>query len=263
MAVILTIACNDKGQKGIISTVEPDNSVPFINYKILHSFPHDTAAFTEGLLFHEGHLFESTGHTNAYPESRSLFGEVDLQTGRINTKAEIDKKKYFGEGICFLKGKWYQLTDSTRIGFIYEAKTFKKLGEFHYQGEGWGLTTDGSYLIMSNGTSNIAYHEPSTFRLVKTLGVTDNNGPVNNINELEWINGFIYANRWLTDDVLKINPNDGRVSGKLNFAALLAEARSKYAGSAEINGIAYDSLANRIFVTGKKWPVIFEITFAH
>ena len=159
--------------------------------------------------------------------------------------------------------KVYQLTYTNKIGFIYNAKTYKKLGEFHYKGEGWGMTTDGSYLIMSDGSSNISYLDPLTFKAIKILGVTDNNGLVSNINELELINGFIYANQWLTGYILKIDTSSGKVVGKLDLSSLKSIAVSKYPGSLEMNGIAYDAVANKIYITGKLWPNIYEIKFSH
>jgi glutaminyl-peptide cyclotransferase len=241
-----------------------NNEPPLINYSVIRAYPHDTTSFTEGLLVHDGDLYESTGYTEEYPNSRSLFGTVDLKTGKIQPKVEIDKKKYFGEGIVFLDGKVYQLTYKTKIGFVYDAKTFKKIGEFTFpSSEGWGMTTDGKYLIMSDGTSNINYLDPNNFKLVKTLAVTDNNGPVDSINELELIHGFIYANRYTTNYILKIDPSSGKVVGKLDLSSLDNEAKNKYPESLQLNGIAYDSAAKKIYVTGKLWPNIYEIQFGN
>src|SRR6202011_1649106 len=168
------------------------------------------------------------------------------KTGKINPKAELDRTKFFGEGICFLHDKVYQLTWKTKIGFIYDAKTFKKIGEFTIPvKEGWGMTTDGTNLIMSDGSSNISYVDPVTFRLVKVVGVTDNNGPISNINELELINGFLYANQWQTNYILKIDPSSGKVVGRMNLESLDNEARNKYPGAEVLNGIAYDSTTGK------------------
>jgi glutaminyl-peptide cyclotransferase len=259
----LLVSCNNNTVTSTAVVNAKDDNPPIIAYSVVNAFPHDTTAFTEGLLIHDGVLFESTGHTDSYRSSNSLFGRVDLHTGRIDTKVEIDKNKYFGEGIVFLKGKVYQLTDTTNIGFIYDAKTYKKLGEFHYDGDGWGLTTGGSYIIMSNGSSNIYYRDPLTFKIIKTLVVTDNNGPVSNLNELELINGFLYANQWLTDNILKIDTSNGRVVGKLDLSPLKAESKSTYLFAQETNGIAYDSVSKKIYVTGKLWPTIYEIKLAN
>jgi len=234
-----------------------------IPYTVVRSFPHDTTSFTEGLLVHDGKLFESTGHTNSYPFSRSLFGIVDPNTGKIDVKAEIDRNRYFGEGITFLRNKVYQLTDTTRIGFIFDARTYKPLGEFHYAGDGWALTTNGTYLIMSNGSGTLLYRDPATFDPVKKLMVTADDVPVDSLNELELIHGYIYANKWLTNYILKIDTATGRVVGKLDLSSLSEDAALRYPGSAEMNGIAYDSVQNKIYVTGKLWPTIYEIKFDH
>jgi glutaminyl-peptide cyclotransferase len=261
---IFSTACNNPAEKSkSANEIQSDPSPVNINYKVVNAFPHDTTAYTEGFLFHKGFLYEATGHTNSYPSSRSLFGIVNLSNGRIDKKVEIDKNRYFGEGIAFLNNKIFQLTDTTRIGFIYDEKTFKKIGSFNYVGEGWGLTTNGSYLLMSNGSSNIYFRDPLTFNVVKTLEVRDNNGPVQNINELELINACIYANQWLTDYILKIDSSTGAVIGRLDLSRLKNESKSKYPFSEETNGIAYDSIANKIYVTGKLWPNIYEIQFDH
>jgi glutamine cyclotransferase len=262
--IFLSAACHIKqeSEEKPTDTTE-DNSPENISFKIVRAYPHDTTSYTEGFLFYKGVLFESTGHTSSYSSSRSAFGPVDLKNGRIELKAEIDKKKYFGEGIAFLKNRIYQLTDTTHIGFVYNAETFKKMGTFTYDGDGWGLTTNGNYLIMSNGSSNLYYRDPSTFKIIKTLDVTDNNGPVQNINELEMINGYIYANQWLTDNILKIDTTTGKVVGKLDLSSLKTDAKTKYPSSEETNGIAYDSVTNKIYVTGKLWPLMYEIQFKH
>ena len=285
LAIGLLAGCNNANKDATTTTTAADNAPPTLNYTVVKTYPHDTSAYTEGFLFHDGQLFESTGTEAAsMPGRRSLFGTVDLTTGRITPKAELDRNKYFGEGIVFLHDKLYQLTYTTKIGFIYDAKTFKKLGEFTFPSkEGWGMTTDGKYLIMSDGTSNINYfdtdsthpeqvkiiYDDSTtttktlpsFRLMRVLGVTDNNGPVSNINELEMIKGFLYSNQWLTNYILKIDPETGKVVGRLNMDTLVADARNKYAEAESLNGIAYDSTTGKIYVTGKLWPTVYEIKF--
>ena len=254
-------ACTGSGSKETAST-EPDNTPPIINYTTVNAFPHDTTSFTEGFLFHDGQLYESTGYDSEFASTRSLFGIVDLKTGKIQPKVEIDKTKYFGEGIVFLNGKVYQLTYKTKVGFVYDAKTFKKIGEFTFPSvEGWGMTTDGNYLIMSDGTSNISYLDPNNFKLIKILGVSDNNGPVASINELEYINGYIYANLYGTNYIAKIDPASGKIIGKLDLSSLANEAKTKYPDALEMNGIAYDSIAKKVFITGKMWPNIYEIKF--
>lgn len=264
LILCLLAACtNNPSQDTPAAGKGMENSTPpVINYSVTAVLPHDTTSFTEGLLFHEGQLFESTGTEPDMPVSRrSLFGMVDRSTGKISPKAELDRNKFFGEGIAFVNDKVYQLTWQTKTGFIYDAKTFKKLGEFSYNTEGWGMTTDGKSLIMSDGTSNINFIDPVTFRLQRILGVSDNNGPVGNINELELINGFLYANQWQTNYILKIDLSTGKVVGKLDLTSLVTEARNKYPESDSLNGIAYDSATGKVYVTGKLWPNIYEIKF--
>ena len=264
VGIVFVFACQNNTRSKESEEIYPSSDQPVsIEFKVLNIFPHDTASYTEGFLFHQGQLFESTGHTNSFPSSRSLFGVVDLKNGHIDTKVEIDKNKYFGEGIVFLKRRVYQLTDTTHIGFIYDDKTYKKLGNFYYEGEGWGLATNGSYILMSNGTSTIFYRDPSSFRIVKSLGVSDNNGPVQNLNELELINGYLYANQWLSDYILKIDTITGKVVGRLDLSRLKTESKMKNPFSEETNGIAYDPYKNKVYVTGKRWPAIYEIQFDH
>jgi glutaminyl-peptide cyclotransferase len=231
-----------------------------INYVFKNSYPHDTNSFTEGFLIHNGKLYESTGATRELPQTRSLFGIVDLKTGKIDTKAELDKKKYFGEGISFLNGKVFQLTYQTKVGFIYDAITFKKIREFTFPSkEGWGLTNDGINLIMSDGTNILTYIDPATLQVIKTLSVTENSCIKENLNEVEYIKGYIYANIWTTNTIVKIDSKSGKVVGKLDLSSLSSEAGNIYSGSLEMNGIAYDSIADKVFITGKLWPKIYEI----
>lgn len=261
-AVLLT-SCHANNNK-----VEPAtstiNETKSIAWSIVNSYPHDVSSFTEGFLVYKGELYESTGASEDFPQTRSLFGQVNLSTGKINIKVEIDKKKYFGEGISFLNGKVFQLTYKTKVGFVYDAATFKKLGEFTFPSqEGWGLTTDGKNLIMSDGTNTLTYLNPGSFQVVKTTEVSENGYVKDYLNELEMINGFIYANIWTTNTIVKIDPHNGKVVGKLDLSNLAADAKGIYNGSLEMNGIAYDSIANKIYVTGKMWPKIYEIKFDH
>jgi len=262
-AIVILAACNSNNSDTSATTPEPiDNNTPTtLNYTVVNAYPHDTTAYTEGFLVHDGQLYESTGHTDQVPSSQSLFGIVDIKTGRIQTKVHLDDKKYFGEGITFLDGKVYQLTLDTKICFVYDAKTFQKLDEFTLNSVGWGMTTDGTYLIRSDGSSNINYHDPDNFKLIKVLGVTDNNGPLAMINELEYINGFIYANVYETNYIVKIDPSNGKVLAKADFTSLRDQQKLKYPDIDVFNGIAYDSTTKKIYITGKLWPNIFEIKF--
>jgi glutaminyl-peptide cyclotransferase len=240
-------------------TPEAVSLTPTLGYTMGKVYPHDTTAFTEGLLMHEGALYESTGATSELPQTRSLFGEVDLKTGKITTKAELDRNRYFGEGIVFLNGKVYQLTYRTKVGFVYDAKNFKPLGQFTFpSAEGWGMTTDGRYLIMSDGTNTLTFLDPENYATVKQLKINDENGPVNNINELEYVKGEIYANIYTTNRIIRID-STGKVTGRLELDALANEARNRYYGSLQMNGIAYDPSTGSLLVTGKMWPYIFEV----
>jgi len=239
-----------------------DKTIPVIDYVYVNSYPHDITSFTEGLLIHNGSLFESTGAEKGLSQTKSLFGIVDLKTGTIDTKAEIDKVKYFGEGITFLNGKIFQLTYKTKIGFVYDAISFEKIKEFTFPSdEGWGLTTDGKSLIMSDGTNILTCLDPDTFQVIKTIPVTADGYRINRLklNELEYINGFVFANIWPTTTIAKIDLTDGKIIGRLNLDSLANEARRINPRSFEMNGIAYDSITNSFFVTGKLWPKIYEI----
>jgi glutamine cyclotransferase len=262
---ILSIsACNNNDSNSSGTAASGKNNTPVINYGVTATWPHDTTSYTEGLLIHNGELYESTGYDSAFASTRSLFGTVDLKTGKINVRAELDKHKYFGEGIIFLRDKIYQLTYRTKIGFIYDTSTFKKIGEFTFpMEEGWGMTTDGTSLIMSDGTSTITWLNGIDFKTVKTIRVTDENGPVENINELEYIRGFIYANVYQQNYIIKIDPGSGNVMGKINLSSLAEEAKQRYPAAQQLNGIAFDSTSNKIYVTGKLWPNIYEISFSH
>lgn len=258
---IFLMGCNDDANNGGGNTAQP---IPLINYAVKNTYPHDTTSFTEGLLVHDGLIYESTGSPGNMLQTRSLFGNIDLATGRINIKAELDREKYFGEGIAFLNGKIYQLTYQDKKGFIYDANTFKKLGEFGLpSAEGWGMTTDGSYLIMSDGSSVITYIDPADFTTIKTINVRNEMGPVTKINELEFIHQFIYANVYETNTIVKIDTSTGKVAARLELGSLANEAKSRYRGSMEMNGIAYDSVLRKIYVTGKMWPTLYEIDFPH
>jgi glutamine cyclotransferase len=258
-------ACNNNNDAPVKPTLSsPPAVVPLINYSSVQTFPHDTTLFTEGLVFYNNNLYESTGAPEEIPYTRSLIIVHDLQTGKFEKKVEIDRKKYFGEGIVFLKDKLYQLTYKNQLGFIYDAKTFKQTGTFTYSNaEGWSLTTDGTYLIMSDGTDKLTFLDPKNLKPVKTLAVTENNAPLTNINELEFIKGFVYANVWTTNYIVKIDTTNGKVIGKLDLSSLALEAKNKNPHADYLNGIAYDSVSDKIYVTGKLYANIYEINFAH
>ncbi len=267
-SLVFLAACN--GDK------TPDNSAqatvdspaaagaPKISYAVVAKYPHDISLFTEGFVFYDGQLYESTGSPEDRSETRSLIGAQDFSTGKLAVKAEIDRGKYFGEGITFLNGKLYQLTYKNQMGFIYDAKTFKQTGTFSYaNAEGWSLTTDGTNLIMSDGSSRLTYIDPADMKPVKSLDVTQDGAPLDQLNELEYINGYIYANVWLTDKIVKIDPATGKVAGYLDLSSLSYEARNGNPQGDVLNGIAYNPATDKIYVTGKLWPSIYEIRFAH
>src|ERR1700712_2420898 len=216
--IALITACRDSSHSSENSgtTQEPavSNETTAINYTILNILPHDKDSYTEGFLVHNGKLFESSGAPEGNDKTRSIVGIVDPGSGNIQVKVELDRKTYFGEGITILGNKLYQLTWTNKKGFIYDLKTFKKIGEFTFPSkEGWGMTTDGSSLIMSDGSSNLTYLDPVTFKTIRIVGVTDVNGPVGNINELEFVNGKILANLYQTPYIIRIDPNSGKVMG--------------------------------------------------
>ncbi|MDQ3192242.1 MAG: glutaminyl-peptide cyclotransferase [Bacteroidota bacterium] len=234
-------------------------AVPFVNWVYIKSHYHDTTSFTEGFLFYKGELYESTGSPKDLPQTKSLLGLVDLNTGKIDVKVELDRK-LFGEGIAVLNEKIFWLTYKTKTGLVYDLKTYEKIEEFILPTkEGWGLTTDGKSLIMSDGTNKLTYLDPETFDVIKEISVKENNYEKDNLNELEFINGYIYANVWTTRTIVKIDPESAQVVGILDLSALVEEANDSYQNSLEMNGIAYDSVSNSVFITGKLWPNIFEI----
>ena len=226
--------------------------VPKYGYQIVNIYPHDSNAFTQGLILVDGKLLESTGQ-----EGTSSVRRVELDTGRVLKKVDVPIP-YFAEGLTVLNGKVYQLTWQHQLGFIYDLQSLEKVGQFNYEGEGWGLTTDGHSLIMSDGSNRLRYLDPATFRVTKTLNVLDAGMPVEQLNELEFIQGEIYANIWHDQRIAVIDPQTGRVKAWIDLSNLMPEGELQEP-EAVLNGIAYDQANNRIFVTGKLWPRLFEI----
>jgi glutamine cyclotransferase len=264
LLILLLNSCTDRSTNSGSETSESTAATPIINYAVTNYFAHDTSLFTEGFLFHNGKLFESTGSPKELPQTKSVIGITDLVTGKFDVKIEINKSKYFGEGIVFFKNKLYQLTYTNQIGFIYDGKTFKETGQFKYSNtEGWGLTTDGTSLIMSDGTSKLTYLDPAKLTALKTLEVTEQGYPIDKLNELEFIKGFLYANIWTSDIIVKIDPSSGNIVGKLDMSSLTNEAKRINPNAEVLNGIAYDSTTDKIYVTGKLWPNIYQIQFSH
>lgn len=267
IAVTLGTACNNSSPDTSADQQadQVTNTAPMaLAYSIVNILPHDSTAFTQGLYWYEGKLYEGTGAPEPYRYTSSLR-VLDPATGKIEKKLE-QGKDFFGEGITIHNNKLYQLTWQNRKVFVYDPQTFKKTAEFDWNGEGWGITSDGEKLLISDGSNNISVTNPETMRVEKIIGVYDNNGPVGRINELEYIDGYLYANQWETDYILKIDLSDGKVVGRADFSGLLARNTKenvqleKYRqGSAVLNGIAYDSTSKNLYITGKLWPNIFEI----
>jgi glutamine cyclotransferase len=224
---------------------------PVRGYEVVNVFPHDREAFTQGLVYRDGVLYESTGL-----KGRSSLRKVQLETGKVLQQIRLDSR-YFAEGLTDWGNRLVQLTWETNIGFVYDLASFKQTGTFAYAGEGWGLTHDGTRLIMSDGTPTLRFLDPATFRVVGSLQVKDGALPVEDLNELEYVEGEIYANVWTTDRIAVISPSTGLVSRWINLAGLLPAAQTT--GDAVLNGIAYDAAGKRLFVTGKLWPRLFEI----
>ena len=246
--------CNGSasGDRPKVETPVNNAVVPKYGYQIVNIWPHDSNAFTQGLILVDGKLLESTGQ-----EGSSSLRRIELETGKILKKVDVPMP-YFAEGIAVLNGKIYQLTWQHQLGFIYDLQSFKLLGEFKYQGEGWGLTTDGTSLIMSDGSNRIRFIDPSNFRVTKTINVVDGTTPVGALNELEFVQGEIYANIWHDDRIAVVDPQNGRLKAWIDLTGLMP-AEDLQDEEAVLNGIAYDQSSNRLFVTGKLWPRVFEI----
>lgn len=267
-ATVLLYACgensqekNDAGNEGQSAIPEPAS----INYAVLNSFPHDTAAFTQGLEVFKGGFLESTG----LPK-RSSLRIVDIKKGTITQKIK-NADDVFAEGVTVFNDTIYQLSWQNHLVFMYQSKDLKPIGSLPWSGEGWGITHDSKHLIISEGSDKLYFVEPGTLKLNKVISVVDNFGAVNNLNELEMIEGYVYANRWQYDYILKIDPANGHVVGRMNFQDFLkknSKSDLSYltkAGStamesgAVLNGIAYDSMSKKMYITGKLWPEVFEV----
>ena len=260
--IISLSACNGSGTADKPGDSDPDVqklATQNIPYTITAQYPHDTSAFTEGLQIYNGKMYEGTGM-----ETESTLRITDIKTGKVEKKHFYTDPTIFGEGIQVFKGKIYQLTWKNHIVFVYDEKNIAQpVKTMKWPYEGWGMTNNGTDLIISDGTANIYFVNPDDFRIKTTIAVNDNSGPVINLNELEYINGFIYANVYGSDFIVKIDPVSGHVEGKITldgvaekyFPTQIVPGRTDV-----LNGIAYDSAAKKIYVTGKRWPLMFEIT---
>ena len=221
-------------------------------YEVVATWPHDRGAFTQGLVFCNGSFLESTGLNG-----ESSLREVDIKTGRALKQVALSRE-FFAEGLAVVGDKAFQLTWQNQKAFSYSADTFQRLGEFSYEGEGWGLTSDGHQLIMSDGSNRIRFWDPQTFTVVHTVDVTRDGKPQTQLNELEYIKGEIFANVWQTNEVVRIDPSNGLVRGVIDFSELLP-SMDRSVGTDVLNGIAYDAAGDRLFITGKRWPSVFEV----
>lgn len=231
----------------ILSDIVPKH----YGYKVIHTYPHDKDAFTQGLYYDDGVLYEGTGEAN------SSLRKVDLESGKVLQQLNI-ASSLFGEGITLYDGRIYQVTWQSHVGFVYEKSTFKQINKIYYQTEGWGLTTINDKIVMSDGTNVLYFFEPGMFTVVSKIEVYDNEQKVDSLNELEFINGEIWANIWMKDIIARIDPETGKVLGYINLSGILNDQQTDTKINV-LNGIAFDKAGNRIFVTGKNWPKLFEI----
>jgi glutamine cyclotransferase len=259
-ALLVVAACGVSGGGGHAEESSRGSREPsaapvssqFRDFAIVNEYPHDARAYTQGFFFHDGVLYEGTGR---YGESS--LRRVGLENGEVQGRVDLPRN-YFGEGIALLDGRIYQLTWRSRRGFVYRAADLAPEREFGYETEGWGLTTDGQHLIMSDGTASLYFLDPRSFEVVRTLSVHDDYGPVQMLNELEFVEGAVLANVWQREVILEISPETGAVTAEFDFSGLVA-----YEGAggpdAVLNGIAYDPMTKRLFVTGKLWSRVYEV----
>jgi glutamine cyclotransferase len=240
---------------GFIPPQRSGAAAPTYGYQVVRSYPHDRAAFTQGLIFRDGVFYEGTGLNG-----QSGIRKVKLETGEVLQVKPLGAE-YFGEGITDWKGQIVQLTWQSEVGFVYDMQTFEPVKRWAYTGEGWGLTHDETRLIMSDGSPQLRFIDPATFKETGRITVRDAGQPVERLNELEYVKGEIFANVWLTDRIARISPKDGRVTGWIDLAGLLSpsERADVQREGGTLNGIAYDAAGDRLFVTGKLWPRVFEI----
>jgi glutaminyl-peptide cyclotransferase len=254
---IKVISTKEDGEIGINNAtilITSDVKPKKLQYKIIGNLPHNTQYFTEGFEFFGDKLFEGTGNNGS-----SLIASYNPSNGKIYNSLKIDNQ-YFGEGITILNDKIYQLTYKAQKGFIYNLNNFSKIGEFNFDSEeGWGLTNDGKNLIMSDGTSKIHFIDPENFKKIKSIEVCDNNGVISNINELEYVNGVIYSNIWMTETILKIDANTGKVLAYINMNGI--QNQFNKTSIDVLNGIAFNKKEDLFYITGKYWPKIFKVKF--
>lgn len=251
----LFAGCKSKEDNHGAETTEAVKTTPAIAFTVVNDFPHDTANFLEGLEFFNGQLLESTGERS---ESKLLL--YDLATGKVAKNVKLDDR-FFGEGVTVFRDTIYQLTYQESTVLMYNAKTFQKIGELPFSGEGWGLTHDSSSLIATNGSNNLYYYEPGTFKLLKKVEVNEGGNPAVNLNELEYVNGYIYANQWQYSYVLKIDPATGEVVSKMDLTSVINQEKLKNPKAEHLNGLAFNPATKKFYITGKDWAKIYELNF--
>ena len=262
LLLLLLSACSGTNVPTTVQVTSTTNASapaepPIYTYEIVNTYPHDTTSFTQGLVFDNGVLYESAG-LNAAHAGHSSLRKVEVTTGKVLKKIDVPEP-YFAEGLALFEGKLFQLTWQHYKGFIYDRDSFAKLGEFQYRGEGWGLTHDGKSLIMSDGTHQLRFLDPATFQEQRRISVFDHDGRVEELNELEYVKGEIFANIWQEREgmVVRLDPKDGKILGWIDLRGLKAKQDGPEADV--LNGIAYDPAQDRLYVTGKKWSKLFEI----
>ena len=259
IAIVLATGCTPDDPAPRTGAAAATPSAPVARFRTVRSWPHDPGAFTQGLDFHDGRLYEGTG-----VEGQSTLREVELETGAVVRKVDLPQN-VFGEGITVLGDRIYQVTWTSGKGFVYDLRTFRLLREFPYEGQGWGLTNDGTSLILSDGSATLRFLDPATFVVQRTVTVRDGAREVPKLNELEMVNGEIWANVWETSSLVRINPATGAVVGWVNLEGVFTDSdRRRYLKPGQqvdvLNGIAWDEAAGRLVVTGKWWPRLYEIT---
>ena len=256
--IVLLSACNNNNDKKDPEVAPPSYGIAApvqISYNIIAQHPHDTSAYTQGLQLYNGKMYEGTGDFET-----SSLRITDYKTGKVEKKHMMGSAKIFGEGINIFKNKIYQLTWQSNVVYVYDLNNIDKpIKTFNWPYEGWGITNNGTDLIVSDGSANLYFVNPDDFKVRSTLGVVDNNGPVDQLNELEYIDGFVYANVYQSNFIVKIDPESGHVVGKMTLANLLQPSDIIPDRTDVLNGIAYDSTTKTMFITGKRWPKLFEV----
>lgn len=259
-AIVLLLATHasclsppDDGAESAALQPQQPSEIPTYSYRVVHSFPHDPDAYTQGLLYDNGFLYESTGQYG-----QSSLRKVELATGTIVQLHQLDDR-FFAEGLALFGNRLLQLTWRANKGFAYRLDSFEQLAEFAYPTEGWGLTYDGELLVMSDGSATLYFRDPFTFAEAGRITIVAQGHPVSQLNELEWVAGEIFANIWQTDTIARIDPATGQVAGWIDLTGLLSDADRRGSNAEVLNGIAYDPEGERLFVTGKRWPKLYQI----